>query len=75
MRVKARGLWPVNPWSVTYDERKPKITGGNAEVAENKALTEKATHKLMQRKGLQIDRGAEARFADREAGITGQDCR
>jgi hypothetical protein len=51
-----------------------KITGGNAEVCENKAIRKKAIHKLMQRKKLQIDSGTEARFVDRKVGITGQDC-
>jgi hypothetical protein len=32
-----------------------KITGGNAEVAENKRLAKKAIHKLMKRKKLKID--------------------
>jgi hypothetical protein len=32
-----------------------KITGGNAEVAENKEIAKKAIRKLMQGKALKID--------------------
>jgi hypothetical protein len=36
-----------------------EITGGNAEVAENKAIAKRAIRKSMQGKRLKIDRSAE----------------
>jgi len=51
-----------------------KITGGNAEVVENKGITKKAIHKLMQRKKLQIDSGAEALSMDVKMEITAKNC-
>jgi hypothetical protein len=36
-----------------------EITGGNAEVAENREIAKRAIRKSMQGKGLTIDRSAE----------------
>jgi hypothetical protein len=51
-----------------------EITGGNAEVAENRGIAERAIRKLMQGKKLKIDGGMKMRFADLKDGIRGRNC-
>jgi hypothetical protein len=51
-----------------------EITGGNAEVAENKGIAKRAIRKLLQGKSLEIDSGTKARFAGPKAGIMEGDC-
>jgi hypothetical protein len=51
-----------------------EITGGNAEVAENKRIAKKAIRKLMEGKRLEIDGGMKAWFGDLKVGIMRRNC-